>query len=392
MPPSSDAPDQPEKPQHVVLVKGRWYWNPPKRLRKAIDIKTHALGADTATAWRLGDTLNKHHLPPDASAWPHGSVGWLLEKFLAQFAANDRKSPKTKQDYAWLAKVLRDMPLPNSPAMTFGKLMVLGLKPRHADAAYATLAKARGATSAHYACRFARRVWHWAARQEWATENPWVKMELPGVPKRKARFTPAQVAAVIDKAVEQGRPSIALATMLSYWLSWRESDVLAVTWQDLDAGRRVTQKTGAELPIPWRSYPDLRAAIEALPRPPLVVDAADGVAPPQQLVLREGKRGHRPYHQHTFCHEWRAVAEAAGIPATLEFRDLRATAMTELGDAEVTLAGMRTHGGHLTMEMAARYVRPTLAQAESAAAARMAARTTSGQKSKPASKRLNRTR
>ena len=64
-----------------------------------------------------------------------------------------------------------------------------------------------------------------------------------------------------------------------------------------------------------------------------------------------------------------------GSPDNLQFRDLHATAMTELADAG---AGVSTHITHKTVQMARRYARPTAAQFDRAASKRLAARKVKG--------------
>jgi hypothetical protein len=64
----------------------------------------------------------------------------------------------------------------------------------------------------------------------------------------------------------------------------------------------------------------------------------------------------------------------AGLPKDIQFRDLRATAMTELNDAGASLMETRAHSGHQTLQMAVRYNRPTVTQFQLAAEKRLKAR------------------
>ncbi|MFT8245387.1 tyrosine-type recombinase/integrase [Roseomonas sp. BN140053] len=95
-----------------------------------------------------------------------------------------------------------------------------------------------------------------------------------------------------------------------------------------------------------------------------------------------------PYNRYTVNHDWREAATKAGIPKSLQFRDLRATAATELADGGADLIEMSTHTGHRDAKMARRYARPTAAQMESGAKKRLAgrqkaARETGGEAGKP---------
>jgi hypothetical protein len=50
-----------------------------------------------------------------------------------------------------------------------------------------------------------------------------------------------------------------------------------------------------------------------------------------------------PWDENQFRHEVRRVARLASIPDDLQFRDLRATAMTEFADAGADVIDMSTH-------------------------------------------------
>ncbi|WP_419758674.1 tyrosine-type recombinase/integrase [Acidisoma sp.] len=81
----------------------------------------------------------------------------------------------------------------------------------------------------------------------------------------------------------------------------------------------------------------------------------------------------------TFGHNFRQVADAAGISKTLQFRDLRATAQTELANTGSSILEMRTHSGHATVVMAARYARPTVEQFKQGALRELQERKRSGE-------------
>ena len=78
------------------------------------------------------------------------------------------------------------------------------------------------------------------------------------------------------------------------------------------------------------------------------------------VVVSEATNG--PWNRHAFGREVCRIARVAGIPDDLQFRDLRATALTELSDASVDVIPMSTHSGHQTTQMAPRYSRPTTDQ------------------------------
>ena len=377
---SADAPD--DKPRYTQLRSGRWYWEPPLRLRRSHQLEVRALGADVANAWAYARKLNKElaGLDPDAAA--PGTVTWLFEQFFrlpADAGAAEppkpagligraetrfaKLKPSTQRDYRWLARVLGDVEL---GPRKLGRYEVRAIRPRHADRIYDLLLGQNGHATAHYACRVARRVWKWAIRQELADVNPWKEMELLSIQQRHQRWTPDQVATVVATAVEQKVASIGLAVLLAYWLGHRQGDVLTLTWTALKAEDRATGKTGARIPVVLAAYPELVSAVAA---EQLRQDA--GIAS-THVVISEATG--LVWNRYTFGHEFRRIANLAGLPADLQFRDLRATAATELADGGASVIEMSTHSGHKTVQMARRYARPTSEQFRAAAGKRLAAR------------------
>lgn len=359
-----DSPDG-KKPLYTQCRKGRWYWEPPLRLRRSHGLTVHGLGSDQSAAWTHARKLNKELAGLDPDRAPPGTVAWLFEQFMdgERFG---KLAASTQKDYRWLAKRLGTVEI---AATTLGRLGARAVRPRHADKIYQVLRAASGHSTAHYACRFARRVWKWAARREFvdATPNPWSGMELAGLPQRHLYWSASQVASVIAASVDLGRPSIGLAVLLAYSLGHRQNDVLALTWTALDAGERQTSKTGACVPLVVSAYPELAVAIAA----ERARQDAAGLASTHAVVC---EMTGRPWQTDTFRHEFRRVATVAGLPAELQFRDLRATAATELADSGADVIQLSTHTGHRTTQMARRYARPTAAQFEHAAAQRIAAR------------------
>ena len=368
-------PDDPDaRPPYTYLRKGRWFWEPPPRLRGPTH-KTVALGTDRATAWTVARGLNRA-LAGDTSKGLPGTVRWLFSQFEATTrfdqAGPDGKiekvgtlATKTQRDYKWLGRLLSAHTLGN---VALGTLPARALKGRHADKIHSGLQENHGEAAAHYACRYARRVWNWARRQEHVDENPWAGMELPTLAARKQRWTKDQVEAFCAKAIKMEWPSQALAVRLGYRLGMREGDLIALTWTALDARSVETRKTGAEVPASAKAYPDLWKALQATQRA--------GV----QVLICETTG--RPWTEDYFRHVFRDIARAAELPDDLQFRDLRATAATELSDAGADVIALSTHTGHLTTSMARRYARRTPEQFEAAAKLRLAAERRASRKTK----------
>ncbi len=361
------APTDPDgKPPYTQLRKGRWYWEPPLRLRRANGLAVRALGSDQVAAWAYARRLNAEVTRLDPDAPPPGTVAWVFQEFFksARFA---KLAASTQGDYRWLAKRLSGLQIANQ---TLGRLPARAIKAKHADRLHGILEYESGHSTAHYACRFARRVWKWAARREHVdpiAPNPWAGMELSGIAEREQSWTADQVRTVKAKAADLGRPSIGLAVSLAYWLGHRQGDVLALTWTALDSGARKTNKMKTRAVLVPSAYPELAEEIGAERK-----RQAASETPSTHVVVCEMTG--RPWQLDTFRHEFRRIANLAGIPADLQFRDLRATAATELADAGADVIDMSTHTQHRTVQMARRYARRTPEQFQRAAAKRLAAR------------------
>lgn len=357
---------------YLIRRRGAWYWQPATRLRRRLGVKGVALGRDEAEAVKHARRLNAEiarRVGGEPGPLPF-TVAWLFDQY-QDSPLFDRLAPSTQRDYSALMTLIAGHV--TDTGEPFGTFEAATVRPRHADAIHARLAAGHGDARAHYAARVARRAWSWAIRAEHVRENPWARMELPNLPARSAIWTPSQVAALCTAARAAGRPSVALAALLSYELAQRQGDVLRLTWSDYRDGRiRLRQrKTGATVWLPVAAYPTLRAALDAAPRDGLTIVSCETTG--------------RPYQRHRFGHLFREIADVAGIPADLQFRDLRPTGATELADAGADVLAISSHTGHQTMEMARRYARPSAAQAERAARARVAqraqARTKSGHES-----------
>ena len=363
---SDPACSDTERPPYTQSRKGRWYWEPPLRLRRANGLTVKALGAEQAAAWAYARRLNRDLAGLDPGAAEPGPVAWLFEEFFR----GDRfggLAPSTQGDYRWLARRLGRLAI---GPQTLGRVQARAVRARHADRIYAVPAVESGHATAHYACRFARRVWKWAARREHVEShaaNPWAGMELPGIAEREQFWTAAQVAAIKAKACELGRPSVALAVSLAYWLGHRQGDVLTLTWAALGAGERRTGKTGARAVLAPQAYPELAAELLAEKARQTAADTASTHAVVCEMTSR-------PWQPDTFRHVFRRIANAAGIASGLQFRDLRATAATELANAGADVIDMSTRTSHRTVQMARRYARRTPEQFERAAGKRLAAR------------------
>ncbi|HYN37705.1 MAG TPA: tyrosine-type recombinase/integrase, partial [Rhodospirillales bacterium] len=188
-----------------------------------------------------------------------------------------------------------------------------------------------------------------------------------------------------------GRPSLQLAVLLGACLGQRQGDILRMTWQQYD-GQQVTLrqgKTGILIAVPVMS--DLKTLLdEALlksrkqvigqldqARPPttsrtsggvtvavrgkrafLRMPIADASAPVDASLERVDTRmavkasrilvsetTSQPYKVDHFRHEFRRIANVAGLP-DLQFLDLRRSAVVRLAEAGCTVPQIAAITGH----------------------------------------------
>ncbi|MCA3572319.1 MAG: tyrosine-type recombinase/integrase [Aestuariivirga sp.] len=210
-----------------------------------------------------------------------------------------------------------------------------------------------------------------------------------GAARNRNRLEFAHVRTFIDKAVEKGRLSLALATAIQFETAMRQKDVIGewepiqksepangivlngrrwvrgLTWNDVSPDfevRKQTTKTGAMVAV------DLKLC-------PLVLEVlkhfkGDRIGP---LIIDEKMK--RPYAPHAFSREWRAIAKAAGIPDYLKNMQARAGAITEAEDAGADLDEIRSAVGHANAAMTARYSRGAMGKQRSVQTKRVALRT-----------------
>ena len=217
------------------------------------------------------------------------------------------------------------------------------------------------------------------------------EMEFKQSKPRTVILTYDHAVAIIARANETGRPSIALAQALQFETALRQRDVIGewepgeekpssgimltspngrrnrrwangLTWSHIGSDgvlRKTTTKTAAAIEVPVSLCPLVEQEIAQTPIErrvgPMIVNERTGL----------------PYTQNTFRTVWREIAEAAGIPKSVWNMDSRAGSITEATDAGADLEKARHHAGHRNASMTARYSRKTLEKTAEVARLRM---------------------
>lgn len=219
--------------------------------------------------------------------------------------------------------------------------------------------------------------------------------EFKQAARRRVRLELSQVQAFVVQAVQAGRPSLALGTLIQFETGMRQRDVIGewepvpageeqsgivlrgrrgqdwrrwcngLTWSDL--GRdlvisKETTKTGAIVSHDLKLFPAIVDLLNAVPVEhrvgPLIVDESAG----------------RPYAEFGYAREWRAIARQAGIPDFVWNMDARAGAITEAEDAGADLDTIRGAVGHTQSSTTARYSRGAIGKSRDVAVLRLAHR------------------
>lgn len=223
------------------------------------------------------------------------------------------------------------------------------------------------------------------------------RRKLPKPRPRTASLTADQVVAVRAAAHAAGRPSRALAYAMVYESVLRLWDVIGqwhpldaeglsqtidpergqkwfgLRWEDIDADQLVryvpsktAERTGAAVIYPLAKAPmvqeELRHWPEEKRRGPMIVSEDTGL----------------PYLSRSFAKMWKADAKAAGLPAGVWARDLRASGVTEGRAGGATRDDARQVAGHTSERTTEIYDRAVLQAAERFADARLKGRKTNG--------------
>ncbi len=213
--------------------------------------------------------------------------------------------------------------------------------------------------------------------------------------RRRSKLEVGQVLAFVRTALEAGRPSLAIGTLIQFETGMRQRDVIGewvpiagdeersgivirgrrgqewrrwcngLTWSDISRDfiiSKATTKTGAIVSHDLKLFPLILELLDAIPAErrigPLIVDEV----------------ANRPYAEFGYAREWRAIARRAGIPDEVWNMDARAGAITEAEDAGADLDAIRSTVGHTQQSTTEGYLRGALGKSRAVANLRQAHR------------------
>ena len=197
------------------------------------------------------------------------------------------------------------------------------------------------------------------------------RMRFAMAKPRNERITAEQAVAIIAKAHEHGRPSIALAQALQFECILRQKDVIGevvplsergmsdvlmigkkwlrgLRWEEIDENlilTHVTSKRQKEIVV------DLKLA-------PLVMrEFARMVALPKTGPIIVSETTRKPWTACEFRRHWRKYANEAGIPKACRNMDSRAGAISEATDAGANIEHVRQAATHSNISTTQNYSR-----------------------------------
>lgn len=301
--------DQEVKVRHLRQKPSGWYFQPSKALFDA-GFRPEALGKDFTTAVARCETLNREWdamrtgAPAPMRDAP-GSWQWLIK----QYETSDwyPTNPRTLETQRLGCRVILDSPLTKTTPARCGRKDVRNF--------IAALRRDKSEEHVRKVVKVLRRLLFYAIELELIRTNPAAKLGLKGNKPRRQRWRPEQVRAFVEKAIEMDRPGWALGVMLGYDTTQRLSDILRVQHGHFD-GEAVTVQQGKTDKVVWCPlYQETIALYRRTPR--------------RATTIVYGERG-TPIDRGRFNREFREIAKAVGLPADLQFRDLRRTGISEV--------------------------------------------------------------
>ena len=271
-----------------------------------------------------------------------------LFHFYTQHKAFKHKTPNTKRTYRFLYKTVASLRIGGANAV-FGQVLARSVDAAMADKVYDAVREQFSVHRANGVCKILRRIWFTGRRGFISpnSTNPFAMMGLTETPPRVVLWEPEQVANFIDKADSLGLPSVGTLALMCYDLCQRPGDMRKMLWKHYNDGvfTFVQEKTKAEVYV--EASPRLAERLET------VVRGSDD----DPIVLCETTG--RPYDNRLYSKYAAKIREAAGLPTTLQLRDLRRTGATELAEAGCTEDELRSVTGHMSRNVLNVYVRPT---------------------------------
>ena len=239
------------------------------------------------------------------------------------------------------------------------------LKVRHITQAYNQWLQI-GTRTANYRRSVLSAAWKHAMRHDVFVHNPIALVETVSEKPRRVHWTREQVSLFLEKSYSDFRwRSIGLIVHMAYDWGQRVGDIRLLTWNSLDLNQcridMIQSKRNAEihLPISQGLCSMLRQQKEDF-------GFQEYVAP--RVKPRTG--AYTPYDKEEIASLINVLLDEANLPRELTAMDLRRTAVTEMMEGGVDMAGIMQVTGHKNTASVKPYMVNTFSGASKALAAR----------------------
>jgi integrase len=302
-----------------------WVWN-NRHARKA-GMESEWLGTDEvaaiARATKLNEMWDDIRRSRNAETGPlPGTVAWMALDIEKSDEHKERRQ-KLQQEVERAFRVICSSPL--------GKAKVKNITGRDVTAFRKKLTEAKGVSKAHETCKWLRHLFNVAKQQKLLLVNPMDDLKIPRPPARQVYWLEEEVEALIAKAKEMDRASIALAARLAFDTGQREIDVLAMRWSNLIGNEIIVKQSKGGASVRIECLPELTQVL------------AETAKTSTHIVVSETTK--MPYKQFNFVHVVADVIEAAGFKGK-RFGDLRRSAVVRLAMARCTIPMIASVTGH----------------------------------------------
>jgi integrase len=215
----------------------------------------HEEGFASAYDAKLAEIKTNSLPAPKNLAYLKGSLGWVIERFLAS-SSYEGRAETTKRNYRRVLDVLKQR---------YGAGLIKDLQSRHVKAIRNEIRDASTTTAADIAISLISTLWDFADEELELNlgADPTYGIKRIHIGSREHEPWPQEL---IDRFMREAKPSLRFAVRLALCTGLRRSDLVKLKWDDFkgDYIELRQQKTGE--PVVIGCTEELRAELEAMPR------------------------------------------------------------------------------------------------------------------------------
>src|SRR5262245_4893990 len=267
---------------------------------------------------------------PKNIAFMRGSLGWVIERFLAS-SVYEGRAETTKRNYRRVLETLKQR---------YGAGLIRDLQPRHVKAMRNEIRDTATTTAADIAIGLISTLWDFADEELELNlgADPTYGIRRVHVGHREHEPWPQEL---IDRFMADAPAHLAFAVRLALGTGLRRSDLVKLRWDDLRDGNIEVcqQKTGE--PVVIGCTAELRNELESMPRPG------------DTIIV--GERG-KPLRAASLSVMIRKRLRSMGVNG-YSIHGLRKNAGNALAEADGTEREIMVRLGHKSPQMAAHYTK-----------------------------------